>query len=373
MSQSINFANVTDATFNGTVVEQINLNGTSVWTMPAGGVDPMQLSLQINLCGSALAINGGPTGPYDNGPEFGRSVSVSPDGNYYAVGVRNTEPYQGSAHVFNSSGSLLYTSNEYSTIGGSIGLTNDYFFLLDRFDTNGQILHVKNISDGSHVRTIQTGVTYSSSLGSFATIRVKADTNIVYIRFNNVIEAWDISTGSRLYSYTSVGGNSGTSLSAFDLTDNYVFLISPNSGFVKLDLSLNEIATYPTTGYTESISATENSVGISGAYGGLFAIYSHSGSLITSNTDVEAVWSEVASSGTYFYNSRGTSVGGGGIFIYSDEGTLVRTMSEGVIAGANKFMSINQDSLIIGTPGGTTSACSDSYGSGTGMAQIWKV
>ncbi len=42
MSQSIDLSAVTESTFNGTVVEQINLNGAGVWTKPVSGMQ-MQL------------------------------------------------------------------------------------------------------------------------------------------------------------------------------------------------------------------------------------------------------------------------------------------------------------------------------------------
>ncbi len=44
MSQSINLGNVTEANFNGSTVEQINLNGTGIWTKILHAMTPVNAS-----------------------------------------------------------------------------------------------------------------------------------------------------------------------------------------------------------------------------------------------------------------------------------------------------------------------------------------
>ncbi len=59
-TQNIDLSEVTDATFGGSAVEQINLNGTGVWTMPTTGITFTQSSLlPINY--RAIQADGGAT------------------------------------------------------------------------------------------------------------------------------------------------------------------------------------------------------------------------------------------------------------------------------------------------------------------------
>jgi len=73
MSQSIDLSAVTDTTFNGSAVEQINLNGSGIWTMPVSGFTAYTTTANSN--NSLLIANGiyfHLPGRYDN---FIRSYS----------------------------------------------------------------------------------------------------------------------------------------------------------------------------------------------------------------------------------------------------------------------------------------------------------
>jgi|SaaInlV_150m_DNA_3_1039698.scaffolds.fasta_scaffold03336_2 hypothetical protein len=337
-------------------------------------VNPLTLSQTYKLCGSTYAANAGPTGPYDNGPEFGYSVAISQNENYYIVGARNTTPNQGSFNVFNSSGVQQYLVNSAYTrmTGGAVTLTNNYAVAVKRYDSGFMTINVFNISNGTFVRTIPTTVLKSSNLSIWPTVKVRGDTDIVYIRYANRVEAYNVATGASVGGFTTTVNSVSDRQMSMALTENYVFVTNYDGAVQKLDLNLNLVATLSGVISKGAITATEGTIGLKD-YAGSYKIYNHSGVLVSTVAITSRSRTHVDSSSSHHFVLE-TDLGvASELTMIDDSGTVVRTLTQAndIPMGTSR-VAVGATSIMIGTFNGQTSPCTSSWGTLTGEAQIWK-
>ena len=341
-------------------------------------VNPLTLSQTYKLCGSTYAANAGGTGPYDLGPEFGYSVAISQNENYYIVGTRNTTPNTGSFNVFNSSGVQQYLVNSAYTrlTGGAVALTNNYAVAVRRtdsgFNSGFMMIHVFNISNGTFVRTILTTVLKSGSKGIWPTVKVRGDTDIVYIRYANRVEAYNVATGASVGGFTTTVNSTSDRQMSMALTENYVFVTNYDGAVQKLDLNLNLVATLSGVISKGAITATEGTIGLKD-YAGSYKIYNHSGVLVSTVAITSRSRTHVDSSSSHHFVLE-TDLGvASELTMIDDSGTVVRTLTQAndIPMGTSR-VAVGATSIMIGTFNGQTSPCTSSWGTLTGEAQIWK-
>lgn len=338
--QSLDLSTVTDATFNGSAVEQINLNGASIWTMPVTAPTNTHV---VRLANPAGGVN----------TEFGMGLAMSED--YILAGADGDTALDtafagltGAVYLFNHTGTLLQSiknpdphSND--RFGQSVAIYNNIMVIgaprnLDVeggpakgavyiYNTSGTLLHTL-----SPPSSVDNGDMYGW--------RVAIHTNTIVVGTPDAA----LSMG-RVHIYNT----SGTLLHT---------LSPPNSGsFLKF-------------GYSVAISSTKIVVGANQAGtndSGEVYVYNHSGALLaTLNTPTDsaittnqnfgdsiAIYDDYIVIGMKHWDLAIGNEEVGRAYIYNTSGTLLHVLSNPDEATAlqdhfGNSVAINGDYIVIG-------------------------